>query len=69
MAFPMRSSKAEFPLGQTVTTAEDWQLGTRIAMICGVVDLEITGSTDGGIVEIIDVLHPPTEWRTTMNVF
>ena len=66
MAFPIAVfKKLNFRWDETVTTAEDWQLGTRIAMICGVADTaEITGVyrwwSNG---ESSTFLHPPTEWQ------
>jgi glycosyltransferase involved in cell wall biosynthesis len=66
MAFPIAVfKKLNFRWDETVTTAEDWQLGTRIAMICGVVDtVEITGVYrwwNSG--ESSTFFHPPTEWQ------
>jgi glycosyltransferase involved in cell wall biosynthesis len=66
MAFPIAVfRKLNFRWDETVTTAEDWQFGTRIAMICGVVDtVEITGVYrwwNNG--ESSTFFHPPTEWQ------
>jgi glycosyltransferase involved in cell wall biosynthesis len=66
MAFPIAVfEKLNFRWDETVTTAEDWQLGTRIAMICGVADTaEITGVYrwwNNG--ESSMFFHPPTEWK------